>query len=450
MHRRAFLSTALGSAVVPALPQVPYTSLGALPGGARVGEAGVTAADFQAWLAGFRAKATAQGLPADFLALELAGLSPAPEVVAADAHQPEFSKPISDYLASAVSAGQVSGGRAKRNSTSAWLDPSAVRYGVAAEVLVAIWGMESAYGRVQGDHDVVRAFATLAAQGRRRDWAESQLVSTLKLIAAGTATREELRGSWAGAMGQTQFTPQDYAAYGADGDGDGHVDIWNSAPDALASSANFLRRKAAWRTGQGWAREVAVPRAGFDYALADADAKPWAHWRALGVVTADGGALRPADQAEPARLLLPMGRLGPGFLAWPNHYAIRAYNNSVSYALAVGLLADRVGGGGPLVQPWPADRPTTQADRAAAQGALLKAGFDPGTIDGVLGAGARRAARGWQQARGLPADGWLSYDLVQRLKAEGASSPGLPRGPAAPPAPGDDPVGGLLAGAPAG
>ena len=432
MHRRAFLSTAGSFALLPALPQVPYTSLGGLsspPGG-------LSAEAFAAWLTGFRARAEGAGLPADFLALELAGLTPDPAVVAQDTRQPEFSKPISAYMASAVSDGRVATGRAKRQAASAWLDPVALRYGAPAQVLVAIWGMESGYGRTLGDHDVVRAFATLAAQGRRRAWAEGQLLVTLKLIATGGATRDQLRGSWAGAMGQTQFTPEDYVRYAVDADGDGVRDIWDSAPDALGSAANFLNVKAHWAMGQGWQREVRAPVSGFDYALVEAPARPWAQWAALGLRTADGAPVAPADLDAPAQLLMPMGWRGPAILAFPNHFAIRAYNNSVSYALAVGLLAQEIAGGGGLIQPWPEDRATSAADRTAAQLALQRAGFDPGPIDGVIGAGVRRAARGWQQARGLPADGYLSWELIQQLKAEGAAggapSPPAPSSPAAP------------------
>ena len=437
MHRRAFLGSAAASfAFLPALPQVPYASLGAMGSSPQPQPAvgGLSPEVFAAWLADFRVRAAAAGLPPDFLTLELAGLAPDPTAVAQDARQPEFSKPVSAYLAVAVSDGQVSAGRAHRQA--AWLDPVALRYGAPAGVLVAIWGMESAYGRLQGDHDIVRAFATLAAQGRRREWAEGQLLVTLKLIASGGATRDQLKGSWAGAMGQTQFTPEDYVRYAVDADGDGVRDIWRSAPDALGSSANFLKVKAGWRLGEGWQREVTTP-AGFDYALVEAPARPWADWAALGVRTADGEVLRPADRQAPAQLLMPMGWRGPAILVFPNHFAIRAYNNSVSYALAVGLLAQEVDGGSGLLRPWPEDRPTTEADRRAAQLALSRAGFDPGAIDGVLGSGVRRAARSWQQARGLPADGYLSYDLIQRLKSEAGPVPSFAPAPSAlPSAPG--------------
>lgn len=431
MDRRAFLGATASFAFMPALPQVSYTSLGPMGSGPQPVAGGLSPQVFAAWLADFQVRAAATGLPPDFLKLELAGLSPDPTAVAQDARQPEFSKPISAYLAAAVSDGQVSAGRAHRQAP--WLDAVASRYGAPAAVLVAIWGMESAYGRLQGDHDIVRAFATLAAQGRRRQWAEGQLLATLKLIADGGATRDQLVGSWAGAMGQTQFTPEDYVRYAVDADGDGVRDIWRSAPDALGSSANFLRVKAGWRLGEGWQREVRAP-AGFDYAQVEAPARPWADWAALGVRTADGLPLRAADKAAPAQLIMPMGWRGPAILVFPNHFAIRAYNNSVSYALAVGLLAQAVDGGGGLLRPWPEDRATSVDDRRAAQLALSRAGFDPGPVDGVLGAGVRRAARGWQQARGLPADGYLSYDLIQRLKSEAGPTPSFP--PGAPSSPG--------------
>ncbi len=420
MDRRAFLGTAASFAFLPALPQVPYTSLGAMgPEGA----VSLTGAAFTQWLVDFRARAAAAGLPPDFLALELAGLAPDPTVVANDSRQPEFSKPVSAYLAASLAEGRVSAGREHRQV--AWLDPVAQRFGAPSAILVAIWGMESGYGQVMGDHDVVRAFATLAAQGRRRAWAESQLITTLKLIASGDNTREQLTGSWAGAMGQTQFTPEDYVRYAVDADGDGRRDIWRSAPDALGSAANFLKVKAGWRLGEGWQREVTAPK-GFDYMLVEAPARPWADWASAGLRTADGLPLRPADVAAPAQLLMPMGWRGPAILVFPNHFAIRAYNNSVSYALAVGLLAQRIEGGPGLLAPWPDDKPTSLDDRRAAQLALARLGYDPGAIDGVLGAGVRRAARQWQQSRGLPTDGYLSWELLQRLRAEAAGAPAAP------------------------
>ena len=398
MLRRAFLASAVGLVAAPE----PYAPAG---GG------------FDAWLAGYRARALAHGVSAATVDAALAGLAPDPRVLALDSRQPEFSKPVGDYVNATVGAARVATGRTRLEAVAPHLS-SAARQGVPIEVLAGVWGVESAYGALQGDFDVVRSLATQAAGGRRAGWAEGQLTDALRILDRGEADRTRLKGSWAGAMGQTQFTPEDYLAFAVDGDGDGRRDIWGSAPDALASAANFLRRKAAWRPGESWAREVRVPTTGFDYLRVEQQAMAPGEWARLGVVAVDGAAPRPGDASASARLLMPMGWRGPGFLAFPNHYAIRVYNNSTSYALAVGLLADRIGGAGPLVQPWPAEPPLGLADRIGAQQALKRLGFDPGDTDGVLGTATRKAARGWQSARGLPAEGYLSADLIRRLRAE--------------------------------
>ena len=400
MLRRAFLASAIGLVASPE----PYAPA---PGGA----------DFAAWLAGYRTRAVGHGLSAATVDSALAGLSPDPRVLALDSRQPEFSKSVGDYVNATVGAARVATGRARLEAVSPRLAAGA-RQGVPAEMLAGVWGVESGYGALQGDFDVVRSLATQAAGGRRSAWAEGQLTSALRILDRGERDRAGLKGSWAGAMGQTQFTPEDFLTWAVDGDGDGRRDIWGSAPDALASTANFLRRKAAWRPGESWAREVRVPTAGFDYLRVEQQAMPPAEWARLGVVAVGAEAPRPGDAAVSARLLMPMGWRGPGFLAFPNHYAIRVYNNSTSYALAVGLLADRIGGEAPLVQPWPAEPPQGLADRIGAQQALKRLGFDPGDTDGVLGTATRKAARGWQSARGLPAEGYLSPDLIRRLRTE--------------------------------
>ena len=219
-------------------------------------------------------------------------------------------------------------------------------------------------------------------------------------------------------MGQTQFTPLDYLEYAVDGDGDGKRDIWGSAPDALASTANFMNKKGHWQPEQSAQIEVAVHAAGFDYSLVESAAKTPDEWAALGVTPVDPRGVPDADRAVAATLIMPMGWQGPGFLAFPNHMAIRAYNNSTSYALAVGLLADRIAGGGPIVQAWPTDQPISLDDRKAAQQALISLGYYSGEVDGLLGTGTRKAARQWQASQGLPPDGYLSYTLIQRLKAQ--------------------------------
>ncbi|PHY12698.1 peptidoglycan-binding protein [Caulobacter sp. B11] len=377
------------------------------------------AVDFDAWLAAFRVKALAAGVSAATLDRELSGVTPEPRVVSLDGKQPEFSKPVGDYIKGVISDDRVAVGRAKRQDL-AFLPGVESRYGVPRDILLAVWAMESAFGKIQGNFDVVRSMASLAADGRRRAWAEGELIAALKIIESGEVTRAQLKGSWAGAMGQTQFLPSNYRATAVDHDGDGRRDIWGSDSDSLASAANLLA-KGGWKPGVGWAREVILP-ADFDYSLAEGPRELPAWWAAKGVKRADGLPWTPADAAAVAGLILPAGANGPAFLALPNHYAIRTYNNSTAYALGIGLLADRFGGGESLVTPWPFEQPLSLADRMAAQIALSRLGFDPGPADGVVGAGTRKALRAWQLDRGLPADGYLSMDMLARLKGQAGLS----------------------------
>lgn len=370
---------------------------------------------FDAWASAFYGKAVKAGIAREVLDREMAGLTPDPRVTARDSRQPEFSQPISVYIKGAVTEGPVVKGEHERAEVPQLPDIEQ-RFGVPREILIAIWSRESAFGAIQGDFDVIRSMASLAAQGRRRDWAEGELISALRIIQSGQATREQLKGSWAGAMGQTQFTPSSYLSTAVDGDGDGRRDIWTSPADALASAANLLA-KGGWRPGESWAREVSVP-SDFDFAMSEGPKLTPEAWAALGVIRADGLPWADNDRTVEAQLLAPAGAQGPIFLLFPNHFVIRKYNNSVAYALAVGLLADRIAGAGPLVKPWPAETPLSLAERMTAQRALAALGFNPGTPDGVVGVGTRSALRAWQKARGLTADGYLSPEMVEKLKAE--------------------------------
>lgn len=389
---------------------------------------------FDAWRESFYRRMVEGGFNPALLDRELAGLTPDPKIVSSDSGQPEFSRPFSVYINGAVTESRITTGRQMRESL-AILPKLEQRYGVPRDIVVAVWAMESAFGKIQGDNDVLRAFATLAWQGRRRQWAEDELRACLRIIASGEAPRARLKGSWAGAMGQTQFLPSVYLATAVDGDGDGVRDIWGSADDALASTANYMK-KANWVPGQSWAREVTVPPA-FDWSVSETVKETPVEWAARGVTRADGLPWSGADSTAEAQLIAPTGMMGPVFLAFPNHFAIRTYNNATTYALAVGLLADRFGGAGPLIKPWPAETPLAKGDRIAAQNALKQAGFYKGEIDGVIGSGARAALRGWQQARGYPADGYLSPAMIAALKVELASgvpanTPGSPDGPPPP------------------
>jgi membrane-bound lytic murein transglycosylase B len=409
MNRRIFLLAAVAGLADPISPAVAQLVTADSP---------VQSGDpnFDAWAAGFFARAVGAGWSADLLRREMAGLTPDDRVVAADRKQPEFTRGVGAYLNSATSDGQVAAGRTRKAQQQTWLSRIEQSSGVPADILVAIWAVESAFGQVQGDYDAVRSLATLAADGRRREWAESQLYAALRIISTGQATRSQLRGSWAGAMGQTQFEPDTYLSTAVDVDGDGKRDIWGSAPDALGSAANLLK-KAGWKPGQGWAREVILP-AGFDYSLAEGPRHPPSWWTRLGVRRADGYGWAAADAAADAGLILPAGAAGPAFLVLPNHFVIRAYNNSTSYALAVGIFADKLEGVGALVTPWPTEPPMSRADRLGAQAALNALGFPVGAPDGVVGVQTRAALRAWQKARGLAADGYLTLELSRRLQQE--------------------------------
>jgi len=374
---------------------------------------------FDQWASEFEARATAAGIEPAVFRREMAGLTPDPRVAGLDSRQPEFSKPIGDYLRGVVTTDRVAIGQ-RRHADVTEFPAIETKYGVPRDILLGVWALESGFGSIQGDNDTLRALATLAAQGRRRGWAEGEIIATLKIIQSGEHPRARLRGSWAGAMGQTQFIPTTFLSTAVDQDGDGRRDIWASRADALASAANLLA-KAGWVRGQTWAREVTVPP-GFDFSLTEGPRETPAWWAAKGVKRADGLPWAAADAEAQAQLAAPAGANGPLFLLFPNHFALRQYNNSLSYALGVGLLADRFGGLSPPVRPWPQEQPLSLVDRMTAQRALAALGFDPGQPDGVVGMGTRKALREWQKARGLTADGYLSADMVQRLREEGSKA----------------------------
>lgn len=411
MNRRLFLLSTVGLAATPDPQPTPA------PAGDAPAPAKATTTGMSDWLAGVRLKAIAAGVRAETIDQAFHDLTPDPVVLKRDTNQPEFTKPIGDYVSGVVSAANISAGRVRREAVHDVLSQIVAARGVPDEILLAVWGVESAFGKITGDMDVIRSIATQGMVGRRPKFAEQEMIAALKILDQGLASREQMRGSWAGAMGQTQFMPSDYLAYADDGDGDGRKDIWGSSADALASTARFLAEKAHWRRGESWALEATLPK-GFDYALAEADARTPAEWATLGVGLASGAEVSSADQSAPAVLLTPQGWRGPAFLAFPNHMAIRAYNNSTAYALAVGLLADQIAGRPPLKAAWPKDPPLQLADRIAAQQALKALGYDPGAVDGVLGVRTRRAAKDWQAAKSLPADGYLTIDLINTLKAE--------------------------------
>ena len=398
-------------------PSAPVAASQATPAAATPPAAGVqpiSYANFAEWEANFHEKARAHGFSDDLVDEMLAGVQPLPNVTASDSQQPEFSKPVSSYIRTAVTQARIDATRARLGINPNVPDIER-NYGVPACVLGGIWSMESDLGRVQGNIDVVAALATLAYNGRRRVWAEDQLLAVLTILRDNRVPRQTLKGSWAGAMGQTQFEPDNYLSLGVDGDHDGKVDIWNSDSDALASTANLLA-KAGWKPGEAWTVEVSLP-AGFDYYLAETTRMKPDGWQLLGVRRADDGVFTAQEMGEDATLILPSGAGGPAFLALPNHYVIRKYNNSTAYALGVGLIADGVCGKAAPRTPWPVEPPLSLQQRIRAQQALKAAGFDPGAQDGVIGVNTRQAIRDWQRANHRPADGYLSFALANEFVA---------------------------------
>lgn len=367
---------------------------------------------FSQWREQFRAEALAAGISAATFDQAFAGVQPDPAVIEADRSQPEFTRPVWQYLEGAISPQRVRSGRRLLSEHATTLDQIEARYGVDRETLVAVWGLESSFGQIMGDKSVIRSLATLAHEGRRPAFAKSQLIAALEILQHGDVAPQRMRGSWAGAMGQTQFIPTTYNTHAVDFDGDGKRDIWNSSADALASAAHYLQA-SGWKQGKAWGFEVELPE-GFDYALADTEIrKPLAEWRRLGLRNL------PGDQEEAsASLLLPAGHRGPAFLIMDNFRAILRYNNSSAYALAIGLLAENFQGKGDVAGSWPrGEQPLSRSERLELQERLVAQGFDPGTPDGIIGANTRKAIRGFQQRLGWPADGHPTQELLGRLRA---------------------------------
>jgi membrane-bound lytic murein transglycosylase B len=369
-------------------------------------------AAFADWIAQFSVRARAAGIDEATLHLAFDDVRMMSRVVALDQSQPEFTRAVWDYLDSAVSAQRVTRGQEKLLAMRPVIDAAAARYGVPAEILVAIWGIESNFGRNTGDIPTIDALATLGFEGRREAWASSQLLAALKILQNHDIARAQMLGSWAGAMGQTQFLPSVYLAYAVDADGDGRRDIWGSDADVMASTANFLA-SSGWQANQPWGWEVSLPP-GFDYALADAKLRRSnADWGSLGVQTVGHAAL---PLGVDSSLLLPAGARGPAFLVGPNFRVILRYNNATSYALAVSLLAQRIAGGPAVQAAWPRDlQGLTRSQLRELQTALNSRGFDSGAPDGVMGPATQQGLRRYQSSVGLPADGYPTLELLRAI-----------------------------------
>lgn len=372
---------------------------------------------FNDCLAGLRGKAEAAGIQGASFDANTRDLVPDMGVLELLDAQPEFTTPIWDYLAALVDDQRVSDGQAMLQANVATLAQVSQEYGVDPQTVVAVWGVESDYGKTFGKRPLLVSLATLSCFGRRQEFFRGEFFATLNLLQSGDLKPEGLTGSWAGAFGHTQFMPTTYQRIAVDGDGDGRRDLVASIPDALASTANYLKQ-AGWRTGEPWGYEVKLP-AGFDAALAGRKNKrPLSDWIARGVTRIDG-TLIPASDVQ-AGVLLPAGPTGPAFLVFRNFDAIYSYNAAESYALAIATLSDRLRGGGALVTPWPTDDPGLgRGERKQLQLQLLARGHAIGEADGMIGTLTRRAIVAEQQRLGSqPQDGRAGRKILDALQKE--------------------------------
>ena len=372
-------------------------------------------AAFASCLAGLRADAQAKGVSGATYDTHTAALAPDMAVIDFLDAQPEFVTPIWDYLAALVDDERVADGRAMLAEWAPVLARVEAEYGVDAATVVAVWGVESNYGRNFGSRPLLTSLSTLSCFGRRQSFFRGEFFTTLRIIQEGHVAPDRLTGSWAGAFGHTQFMPSTFMRLAVDFDGDGRRDLVDSVPDALASTANFLKR-AGWRSDLPWGFEVSLPQ-GMDVSGAGRRNKqPISAWAARGVRRIDGAPMPAA--ATPAGLLLPAGKDGPAFLVTRNFDAVYSYNAAESYGLAIAHLSDRLRGGAPFATPWPTDDPgLSRAERRELQQLLIARGHDIGEADGMIGARTREALKLEQAALGLAADGRAGQRVLQALRA---------------------------------
>lgn len=369
--------------------------------------------ELSACLAQLRPDAVAAGVSGAGFDRLTAGLQADMSVVALLDAQPEFVTPIWDYMAGLVDEERVNDGKAMLTQWADVLARVEAAYGVDAATVVAVWGVESNYGRNFGGRPLLTSLATLSCNGRRQPFFRQELFATMRIVEGEQVAPERLNGSWAGAFGHTQFMPTTYMRLAVDFDGDGRRDLVDSVPDALASTANFLR-KAGWQSGLPWGYEVQLPP-GFDASVAGRKNKrPLSEWAARGVKRVDGSAL---DANGSAAILLPAGAAGPAFVVTRNFDAVYSYNAAESYALAIAHLSDRLRGGTPFVRAWPTDDPgLSRAERRELQQRLIARGYDIGEPDGMIGARTREALRKVQTELGLEADGRAGQRMLQALR----------------------------------
>ena len=424
--RLAAVASALACALLSGLPAAhartspPSAVTPPPPASPQASEAEI--ASFRGCMGRLRTAAAGKGVDgADFDRLTATLTGPDMSVLPLLDRQPEFSTPIWDYLAALVDAQRVDDGRAMLAAHAATLARAESDYGVDPATVVAVWGVESDYGRSFGTRPLLASLSTLSCFGRRQPFFQGEFIATLQLLASGDLADPGITGSWAGAFGHTQFMPTTYQRIAVDFDGDGRRDLVGSIPDALGSTANYLKR-AGWRRGEPWGYEVRLP-AGFDASQAGRTRrKPLSQWLAQGVARVDGAPFDGVAADARSALLLPAGAAGPAFIVFRNFDAIYSYNAAESYALAIAHLADRLRGGGDFAAPWPTDDPGIgRAERRELQTLLLARGHAIGEVDGMVGTLTRRAIAEEQARLGMaPADGRAGRRILEALRAEAA------------------------------
>jgi membrane-bound lytic murein transglycosylase B len=393
--RRCFLSFLVGITVVLFARQLVAEDRGA------------DSSTFDTFLMQLWPDAQARGVSRKVFDQAFAGLRPDPSVIAATRHQPEYGKPVGAYVNSIASKERIDDGRRKASEVAGPLKEIEHKYGVDRWVIVAIWGIETSFGTDKDHLDVIRSLATLAHAGYRDPYFRTELLVALTILQEGSVPRERFVGGWAGAMGQPQFMPSNYIDYAVKFSGPGRGDIWANVPDVLASIGFYLQ-KEGWNSSQVWGLEVVVPR-DFDYRRSRAS---FSNWAALGIKAAEGQLPKNGN----AILFFPTGAVGPAFLVTENFNAIKRYNDSDVYGLAVGLLADRMRGRAPVRTAWPADdKQMSRDERIMLQRKLSKLGYPVHDFEGHIDFGLRDAVRDVQARLGLIPDGHPTATLLARV-----------------------------------
>ena len=378
--------------------------------------------NFQQCIANLRPQAISAGVSGSAYDRYTQNLTPDYSVIEKLNYQPEFSTPIWDYLSGLVDDERVAAGQQKLAQHLEVLNRVASIYGVPAETVVAVWGVESNFGAISGSYPLLQSLGTLSCEGRRQSYFRGEFFAAMRILQRGDLTESQLKGSWAGAFGHTQFMPSTYEELAVDFDGDGRRDLVSSTADALASTANFLKKRG-WQSGQPWGFEVKNPQAASLSGESRRNKKPLSYWMQNGLVRADGSALIQGDlsSSSQAGLMAPAGENGPLFLVFKNFDAIYSYNAAESYALAIAHLSDRLQGQGGFSTTWPTDDAgTSRSERREIQQFLLNRGYDIGAVDGLIGDKTRQAIRQEQIRLGLSPTGRAGQQILKAFRQENA------------------------------